>query len=124
LERRKTHNKTSYATLWEGLYHGHIGLFPFRCIGAEDKQFDPNTTPLFWAVGTQQTIQQDNTSIQPSRGKLKIVKALYSYTGRDSEEMSFEKGDKIIILKEHSEWPKGSNLRTGQKGLVPSNYVQ
>ena len=55
-----------------------------------------------------------------------IVTALYSFTGSNSEELSFEKGDKLVIIDkppEDPEWWKARNSR-GDVGLVPRNYVQ
>lgn len=55
-----------------------------------------------------------------------IVTALYSFTGSNSEELSFEKGDKLVIIDkppEDPEWWRARNSR-GDVGLVPRNYVQ
>ena len=55
-----------------------------------------------------------------------IVSALYDFTGSNGEELSFEKGDKLVIVDkplEDPEWWKARNSR-GEVGLVPRNYVQ
>ena len=55
-----------------------------------------------------------------------IVSALYSFTGSTTEELSFEKGDKLVILDkphEDPEWWRARNSH-GDIGLVPRNYVQ
>ena len=60
------------------------------------------------------------------RNQQEIVTALYNFTGSNSEELSFEKGDKLVIIDkppEDPEWWKARNSR-GETGLVPRNYVQ
>ncbi|XP_060573333.1 cytoplasmic protein NCK2-like isoform X2 [Ruditapes philippinarum] len=55
-----------------------------------------------------------------------IVTALYSFSGTTGEELSFEKGDKLVIIDkppEDPEWWRARNSR-GEVGLVPRNYVQ
>lgn len=60
----------------------------------------------------------------PSRpGHVMVVKAIYAYTAKRPDELSFEDGD-ILYITDKSDtngWWKGS---VGNKtGLVPSNYV-
>lgn len=52
-------------------------------------------------------------------------KALYNYTAADSDEISFEEGDTIVeTVKIDQGWMEGTNARTGQRGMLPSNYVE
>jgi len=49
--------------------------------------------------------------------------ALYEYKAGTEKELSFNKGDKLLLFSEVSEhWWKGS--REGVKGLIPAQYVQ
>ncbi|CAF0849293.1 unnamed protein product [Rotaria sordida] len=53
------------------------------------------------------------------------VRALYTYTAAESDEISFMEGDTIIDC-EHIDagWMLGRHPITGKQGLLPSNYVE
>lgn len=59
----------------------------------------------------------------PKPGQVKVVRALYRYDARESDELSFDEGDTLYILDmSNSDWWKakcGSNV-----GLIPTNYVE
>jgi len=51
--------------------------------------------------------------------------ALYDYTAGDDDEISFNEGDIIVDVTVIDEgWMTGTNERTGQHGMIPSNYVE
>ena len=51
--------------------------------------------------------------------------AQYDYTAADSDEVSFQEGDTIINAELVAEgWMTGTVERTGQSGMLPSNYVE
>ena len=54
--------------------------------------------------------------------QIQVVKALYSYKGQDSNELSFEEGDILYVLKKNDDnwWTCKCQ---DKEGLVPSNYV-
>ncbi|KAM4624613.1 LIM and SH3 domain protein 1-like [Polymixia lowei] len=59
----------------------------------------------------------------PSGGKR--YQALYSYTAADADEVSLQEGDLILDIEPIDEgWMYGRNQRTGQRGMLPANYVQ
>lgn len=61
-----------------------------------------------------------------SMDSLQVVAALYTFTRTNQEELSFEKGDRLLVLEkpiEDPDWWKARN-KYGQIGLVPRNYVQ
>lgn len=54
-----------------------------------------------------------------------MYRAMYDYEAQDSEEVSFSEGDLIedfTVLDEG--WGTGVVQSTGQRGMIPSNYVE
>lgn len=61
----------------------------------------------------------------PSGGGGKVYVALYDYTAADDDEVSFMEGDRIINGEPIDEgWMTGTVERTGETGMLPSNYVE
>ncbi|XP_019721067.1 LIM and SH3 domain protein 1-like isoform X2 [Hippocampus comes] len=62
--------------------------------------------------------------VAPS-GARKRYQALYSYTAAEPDEVSLQEGDLIGDVEFIDEgWLFGSNQRTGQRGMLPANYVR
>ena len=63
----------------------------------------------------------------PSRPKpngQKTVIALYSFEGRDEGELSFEKGDRLIIIDDKEpDWWLAKKLNNEKTGYIPMNFV-
>ncbi|CAF0768114.1 unnamed protein product [Didymodactylos carnosus] len=59
-------------------------------------------------------------------GQVSIVKALYNYTARSKEELSFEEGDILYITDDvkHKDWYVATTSASRTSGLVPKNYVE
>jgi hypothetical protein len=56
--------------------------------------------------------------------KQKVVIALYSYEGRDEGDLSFEKGEKLIILDDKEpDWWLAQRFQTVETGYIPMNFV-
>ncbi|VDD80958.1 unnamed protein product [Mesocestoides corti] len=52
------------------------------------------------------------------------VHALYTYVAQNADDLSFQKGDVMLVQAGLSEaWWMARHLRTGQHGYIPSNYV-
>ncbi|VDM18198.1 unnamed protein product [Hydatigera taeniaeformis] len=52
------------------------------------------------------------------------VHALYTYVAQNADDLSFQKGDVMLVESGLSEaWWLARHLRTGQQGYIPSNYV-
>ncbi|XP_060884019.1 LIM and SH3 domain protein 1-like isoform X2 [Labrus mixtus] len=59
----------------------------------------------------------------PAGGKR--FQAIYSYTAADADEVSLQEGDLISDVEQIDEgWMFGLNQRSGQRGLLPANYVR
>lgn len=51
--------------------------------------------------------------------------AMYDYDAQDEDEVSFGEGDVITNCQVVDEgWVIGTVKRTGQKGMIPSNYIE
>jgi len=57
----------------------------------------------------------------PTR-KQERCRGLYNFQGEDDTELSFKKGDVIVVTGKQGEWWEGE--LNGKKGLFPANYVQ
>lgn len=55
---------------------------------------------------------------------LVYARALYRYTAGDARDCSFERDDRLAVHEYmNADWWLGKNLRTGQEGIFPRNYV-
>lgn len=55
----------------------------------------------------------------------KRYQAVFSYTAADADEVSLMEGDLIADAEQiDAGWMFGCNQRTGQRGLLPANYVR
>ncbi|XP_049725395.1 tyrosine-protein kinase HCK isoform X1 [Elephas maximus indicus] len=52
-----------------------------------------------------------------------VVVALYDYEAIHREDLSFQKGDQMVVLEESGEWWRARSLVTQKEGYIPSNYV-
>ena len=52
-------------------------------------------------------------------------RAVYQYDAQDDDEVGFEEGDVIVDAELVGEgWMMATVERTGQRGMLPSNYVE
>ncbi len=52
-------------------------------------------------------------------------RAIYDYDKADADEISLKEGDMISNGEIVGEgWMQGTNMRTGETGMLPSNYVE
>ena len=50
--------------------------------------------------------------------------ARYSYTARTAEDLSFDKGEKLMILAGlEGDWWMARSMKTSKEGYIPRNYV-
>ncbi|KAK7093036.1 hypothetical protein V1264_008692 [Littorina saxatilis] len=86
----------------------------------------------YWGVKEQRDAMEgrrpneaidDAPQVQKSKGL--VCKAMYDYQAADSDEVSFMDGDLIIeCTPVDAGWMTGRVERSGQYGMLPSNYVE
>ncbi|XP_013419624.1 cytoplasmic protein NCK2 [Lingula anatina] len=101
---------------WKGRkMTGETGWFPSNyVIETEDPDISVYTTPA------------DMSSENTSQTVLDVVITLYQYKGTSSDELTFDKEERLEIIERPQndpEWWRARNAR-GDIGLVPKNYVQ
>ena len=53
-----------------------------------------------------------------------VVTALYTYQAKDEGDLSFRKGDKLLVIDDSDpDWWLAKNMATNAKGYIPRNYV-
>lgn len=58
-------------------------------------------------------------------GGVRRYQAMYSYTAAEADEVSLQEGDLLLDVEPIDEgWMFGCNQRTGQRGMLPANYVR
>ncbi|XP_005725904.1 LIM zinc-binding domain-containing Nebulette isoform X1 [Maylandia zebra] len=68
--------------------------------------------------------QMRTAAVAPHSGG-KRYQAMYSYMAAEADELSLQEGDLILDVEPIDEgWVFGFNQRTGQRGMLPANYVR
>lgn len=68
--------------------------------------------------------QMRTSAVAPHSGG-KRYQAMYSYMAAEADELSLQEGDLILDVEPIDEgWVFGFNQRTGQRGMLPANYVR
>ena len=84
--------------------------------------------PVMRAPASQQVpTQAAPAPVSQPPPKASVVKyvAIYDYTAADDDEVSFVEGDLIVDGEQIDEgWMTGRVERTGQMGMLPTNYVE
>lgn len=71
----------------------------------------------------QKPQQEAGPAVPPPSGD-DIFAAMYDYTARTANEMSFTKGETLRVkVIEGQNWWEAESLSTGHTGWIPSNYV-
>ncbi|KAG5872582.1 hypothetical protein JTB14_035562 [Gonioctena quinquepunctata] len=80
---------------------------------------------LFFVIPRPPVIDKDVPKIFDTRPTTRrIMVALYNYEARDSQDVSFKKGDRLEVLDDsEEEWLSALHLVTKQRGYIPGNYV-
>merc|ERR1712166_527477 len=84
---------------------------------------EESATPLESKDDDHAAAVQSNDAVADAR-PIEAV-AVFAYEAADAEEVSFQKGDAFVDVKESEEgWLVGTVIRTGATGTLPSNYVE
>jgi len=60
----------------------------------------------------------------PAEDEAQLFIALYDYQARTEDDLSFKKGDRLLIINNtDGDWWQAQLVTTGAKGYIPSNYV-
>ncbi|KAM8730170.1 LIM and SH3 domain protein 1-like isoform X1 [Acanthopagrus latus] len=90
----------------------------------ENRQYEDEVQPSNPGQFSQPVRQMRPAPVAPSSGG-KRYQALYSYAAAEADEVSLVEGDLILDVETIDEgWMFGCNQRTGQRGLLPANYVR
>ncbi|KAL5005400.1 hypothetical protein ScPMuIL_018856 [Solemya velum] len=92
-----------------------VGWFPSNYVEKEENE---NSDSAVYSMAA--TLETQHMALS------EIVTALYQFNSTNPEELSFVKGERLIIIdkpSEDPEWWRARNSR-GETGLVPRNYVQ
>jgi hypothetical protein len=78
---------------------------------------------------TMKTINEDNEATIEEHGEstTTIRIAAFDFVGAESSELGMKVGDKIEflgVINDEDDWGKGKNLRTGDVGDCPVNYLE
>ena len=68
----------------------------------------------------------DPSSAPPptANNQQKVYVARYAYQARTTEDLSFEKGEKLIVVGvQETDWWMAKSLKSQREGYIPSNYV-
>ncbi|KAL4229593.1 LIM and SH3 domain protein 1 [Mactra antiquata] len=69
--------------------------------------------------------QPQQPMVDKLSGKGMVCKAMYDYDAADNDEVSFRDGDLVIFCQPIDDgWMEGTVEKTGQRGMLPSNYVE
>eukprot|EP01062_Namystynia_karyoxenos_P073890 TRINITY_DN70702_c0_g1_i1.p1 TRINITY_DN70702_c0_g1~~TRINITY_DN70702_c0_g1_i1.p1 ORF type:complete len:774 (+),score=374.59 TRINITY_DN70702_c0_g1_i1:92-2323(+) len=83
----------------------------------------PAKTPAAVAAAAAAAEEQQTVAPLPKRLEGRMVQALYAYKARATDELSFSKGDKIVVINEGGEEGWYYGICNQKTGLFPANYV-
>ena len=62
--------------------------------------------------------------MSPVEDETNLFVARYAYQARTTEDLSFEKGEKLRVLEGmESDWWLAKSIKTNREGYIPRNYV-
>ena len=58
---------------------------------------------------------------RPAAAKKEVVIGMYTFKAEESNELAFNKGDRITVISKQGDWWEGE--LNGKRGIFPANYV-
>ncbi|KAM9843679.1 LIM and SH3 domain protein 1 [Aulostomus maculatus] len=103
-----------------------------RNMGGEAQHHQPsNPAPAYQPSAASQNYNYEpaepvrQAAAAPPASAGKRYRAVYDYSAADEDEVSFVDGDVIVDVQQIDEgWMYGRVERTGDKGMLPANYVE
>jgi len=108
---------------------------PMRSYNEEDDR----TPQSYTQPPVQSYTQPPAQAAQPNAGRMlpvpptpqqpqsqgPVYTAMYDYDAQDDDEVCFQENDRILNCEVIDEgWVKGTVQRTGQRGMIPANYIE
>ena len=80
------------------------------------------TSPFAGGILNSQVTPSEPQGSGESQGKIYIAR--YAYQARTTEDLSFEKGEQLLILGNiEGDWWLAKSLKNDREGYIPKNYV-
>lgn len=102
--------------------NGHTGETTFGGRGGAPPAASKTTSaakehvPLPPVPGSSNALQNVNRD--------NVYVALYDYAARAEDDLTFRKGDELLVTNQSDgDWWQAQLISTGKKGFIPSNYV-
>ena len=96
-------------------------------------QADPNNSGAAPPQATNGNVSNSGGGHYPATRKYsrqteeqdqKIFVGRYDYTSRTHEDLSFNKGENLLIIGDaEGDWWMAKSMKTGREGYVPMNYI-
>lgn len=88
----------------------------------EHPRYTPDPKPVIRQ--TPPTTIQEPPRPTPTRPPRRVVIAMYNYEARDSQDVSFKKGDRMEVIDDtEGDWLNVMHLITKEHGYIPGNFV-
>eukprot|EP00027_Filamoeba_sp_ATCC50430_P004754 CAMPEP_0168562632 /NCGR_PEP_ID=MMETSP0413-20121227/12234_1 /TAXON_ID=136452 /ORGANISM="Filamoeba nolandi, Strain NC-AS-23-1" /LENGTH=644 /DNA_ID=CAMNT_0008594087 /DNA_START=45 /DNA_END=1981 /DNA_ORIENTATION=+ len=113
---------------WKGELNGRVGKFPSNYCKVLEERSRSASVASAETKYSAEPIPKEPPSLphhhfRPESNQLKFVRALYTYTKKKPNQLSFAKGDIIKVVEEKkSGWWLGE--LNGQSGKFPSNFCE
>lgn len=82
------------------------------------------TSPTGGGGGVRYSAEPGTAPPPTTENEQKVYVARYAYQARTKEDLSFEKGEKLLVVGvQESDWWMAKSLKSQREGYIPRNYV-